>query len=196
MGLSPEVRIVVLHPTAETVAQDVAAMAAATDTPWSYQDLLSIESRILEATQGPLCIDPSPEVARRANADSWRRYSCGNVAPPGSAHSGLLAVPPPGVPLAAAPQGASSCAAMGGSQKEGPCPAWTKRGGGGGGGRGGEEQGEGGGSVWHEGGLGVAEGEGEGEDADWDFFIEEDEEEEQGIVNLKPHDPCSPPPGP
>eukprot|EP00897_Mesotaenium_endlicherianum_P010707 jgi/Mesen1/9665/ME000671S09010 len=61
--LPPKVHRVVLRPSTETIASDVAALA---DDSWSYQDILEVEAAVTRAVQPPLCLDPSPRVAAAA----------------------------------------------------------------------------------------------------------------------------------
>ncbi|GJP49925.1 hypothetical protein CLOM_g9080 [Closterium sp. NIES-68] len=77
---------VILRPTSESIAKDVAAMA---DASWSYQDMLEVEARILRAVQPPLCLDPSPRVAEVARQHHFHKTKL-NAVPPTSLHRGLL----------------------------------------------------------------------------------------------------------
>lgn len=53
-----EVHHVLLKPTTQTVLSDVSTLTS--DGDWSHEERLMLESQLVAATQGPLCLDPSP----------------------------------------------------------------------------------------------------------------------------------------
>ncbi|XP_046488513.1 transcription factor SPT20 homolog isoform X2 [Neodiprion pinetum] len=54
----PEVHHVLLKPTTQSVLSDVSTLTS--DGDWSHEERLVLESHLVAATQGPLCLDPSP----------------------------------------------------------------------------------------------------------------------------------------
>ncbi|XP_029160204.1 transcription factor SPT20 homolog, partial [Nylanderia fulva] len=53
-----EVHHVLLKPTTQSVLSDVSTLTS--DGDWSHEERLMLESHIVAATQGPLCLDPNP----------------------------------------------------------------------------------------------------------------------------------------
>ncbi|OAD62360.1 Protein FAM48A [Eufriesea mexicana] len=53
-----EVHHVLLKPTTQSVLSDVSTLTS--DGDWSHEERLILESHLLAATQGPLCLDPNP----------------------------------------------------------------------------------------------------------------------------------------
>ncbi|XP_077280720.1 uncharacterized protein LOC143907705 isoform X2 [Temnothorax americanus] len=53
-----EVHHVLLKPTTQSVLSDVSTLTS--DGDWSHEERLMLESRLVAATQGPLCLDPNP----------------------------------------------------------------------------------------------------------------------------------------
>lgn len=53
-----EVHHVLLKPTTQSVLSDVTSLTS--DGDWSHEERLVLESHLVAATQGPLCLDPSP----------------------------------------------------------------------------------------------------------------------------------------
>ncbi|XP_015608658.1 mucin-6 [Cephus cinctus] len=53
-----EVHHVLLKPTTQSVLSDVSTLTS--DGEWSHEERLVLESHLIAATQGPLCLDPSP----------------------------------------------------------------------------------------------------------------------------------------
>ncbi|XP_020279058.1 transcription factor SPT20 homolog isoform X2 [Pseudomyrmex gracilis] len=49
---------VLLKPTTQSVLSDVSTLTS--DGEWSHEERLMLESRLVAATQGPLCLDPNP----------------------------------------------------------------------------------------------------------------------------------------
>ncbi|ORX94805.1 hypothetical protein K493DRAFT_337632 [Basidiobolus meristosporus CBS 931.73] len=62
-----EVYKIVLHPTSETIWADLCLMNEMRDAVWSEDFSLQVESKILLATEAPLCLDPSFQVTRISN---------------------------------------------------------------------------------------------------------------------------------
>ncbi|KAK9701946.1 Transcription factor spt20 [Basidiobolus ranarum] len=58
---------VVLHPTSETLWADLCLMNETSDVLWNEDFSLQVESKILLATEAPLCLDPSFQVTRITN---------------------------------------------------------------------------------------------------------------------------------
>ncbi|XP_014602622.1 PREDICTED: transcription factor SPT20 homolog isoform X3 [Polistes canadensis] len=54
----PEVHHVLLKPTTQSVLSDVSTLTSGGD--WSHEERLMLESQLVAATQGPLCLDPNP----------------------------------------------------------------------------------------------------------------------------------------
>ncbi|XP_034936259.1 uncharacterized protein [Chelonus insularis] len=54
----PDVHHVLLKPTTQSILSDVSTLTS--DGEWSHEERLLLESRLIEATQGPLCLDPNP----------------------------------------------------------------------------------------------------------------------------------------
>ncbi|XP_012535670.1 transcription factor SPT20 homolog [Monomorium pharaonis] len=54
----PEVHHVLLKPTTQSVLSDVSTLTS--DGDWSHEERLILESHLVAATQGPLCLDPNP----------------------------------------------------------------------------------------------------------------------------------------
>ncbi|KAK2586504.1 hypothetical protein KPH14_011399 [Odynerus spinipes] len=54
----PEVHHVLLKPTTQSVLSDVSTLTSGGD--WSHDERLMLESQLIAATQGPLCLDPNP----------------------------------------------------------------------------------------------------------------------------------------
>ncbi|GLH01094.1 RWD domain-containing protein 2A [Gryllus bimaculatus] len=52
---------VLLRPTNQSLVTDLRMLTSQGD--WTYEEKLALESQLLLATQGPLCLDPSPAVA-------------------------------------------------------------------------------------------------------------------------------------
>ncbi|XP_011873845.1 PREDICTED: transcription factor SPT20 homolog isoform X2 [Vollenhovia emeryi] len=53
-----EVHHVLLKPTTQSVLSDVSTLTS--DGDWSHEERLILESHLVAATQGPLCLDPNP----------------------------------------------------------------------------------------------------------------------------------------
>ncbi|XP_024883626.1 transcription factor SPT20 homolog isoform X2 [Temnothorax curvispinosus] len=53
-----EVHHVLLKPTTQSVLSDVSTLTS--DGDWSHEERLMLESHLVAATQGPLCLDPNP----------------------------------------------------------------------------------------------------------------------------------------
>ncbi|XP_012279626.1 transcription factor SPT20 homolog [Orussus abietinus] len=53
-----EVHHVLLKPTTQSVLSDVSTLTS--DGDWSHEERLTLESYLVAATQGPLCLDPNP----------------------------------------------------------------------------------------------------------------------------------------
>ncbi|CAD6244489.1 GSCOCG00013367001-RA-CDS [Cotesia congregata] len=53
-----EVHHVLLKPTTQSILTDITTLTS--DGDWSHEDRLLLESRLLQVTQGPLCLDPDP----------------------------------------------------------------------------------------------------------------------------------------
>ncbi|XP_014295065.2 uncharacterized protein LOC103574661 [Microplitis demolitor] len=53
-----EVHHVLLKPTTQSILTDINTLTS--DGDWSHEDRLLLESRLLQVTQGPLCLDPDP----------------------------------------------------------------------------------------------------------------------------------------
>ncbi|KZC10096.1 PREDICTED: transcription factor SPT20 homolog isoform X1 [Dufourea novaeangliae] len=53
-----EVHHVLLKPTTQSVLSDVSTLTS--DGDWSHEERLMLESHLIAATQGPLCLDPNP----------------------------------------------------------------------------------------------------------------------------------------
>ncbi|XP_011311346.1 uncharacterized protein Spt20 [Fopius arisanus] len=53
-----EIYHVLLKPTTQSVLSDVSTLT--NDGEWSHEERLILESRLIAATQGPLCLDPNP----------------------------------------------------------------------------------------------------------------------------------------
>ncbi|KAI4493050.1 hypothetical protein M0802_009698 [Mischocyttarus mexicanus] len=54
----PEVHHVLLKPTTQSVLSDVSTLTSGGD--WSHEERLMLESQLVAAIQGPLCLDPNP----------------------------------------------------------------------------------------------------------------------------------------
>ncbi|XP_015186499.1 PREDICTED: transcription factor SPT20 homolog isoform X2 [Polistes dominula] len=54
----PEVHHVLLKPTTQSILSDVSTLTSGGD--WSHEERLLLESQLVAATQGPLCLDPNP----------------------------------------------------------------------------------------------------------------------------------------
>ncbi|XP_058788715.1 transcription factor SPT20 homolog isoform X2 [Phymastichus coffea] len=55
---NPETHHVLLKPSTQSILSDVSALTS--DGDWSHEERLVLESQIVAATQGPLCLDPNP----------------------------------------------------------------------------------------------------------------------------------------
>ncbi|KAK0162828.1 hypothetical protein PV327_006572 [Microctonus hyperodae] len=53
-----DIHHVLLKPTTQSILSDVSTLTS--DGDWSHDERLLLESRLIEATQGPLCLDPNP----------------------------------------------------------------------------------------------------------------------------------------
>ncbi|EFN89837.1 transcription factor SPT20 homolog [Harpegnathos saltator] len=53
-----EIHHVLLKPTTQSILSDVSTLTS--DGDWSHEERLILESHLLAATQGPLCLDPNP----------------------------------------------------------------------------------------------------------------------------------------
>ncbi|XP_012230761.1 transcription factor SPT20 homolog isoform X2 [Linepithema humile] len=53
-----EIHHVLLKPTTQSVLSDVSTLTSSGD--WSHEERLMLESHLVAATQGPLCLDPNP----------------------------------------------------------------------------------------------------------------------------------------
>ncbi|KAF7998560.1 hypothetical protein HCN44_010968 [Aphidius gifuensis] len=56
--LKADIHHVLLKPTTQSVLSDVTSLT--NDGEWSHEERLLLESRLIAATQGPLCLDPNP----------------------------------------------------------------------------------------------------------------------------------------
>uniref|UniRef100_UPI00359024BE transcription factor SPT20 homolog isoform X2 n=1 Tax=Myxine glutinosa TaxID=7769 RepID=UPI00359024BE len=65
-GQAPDVRHVLLKPTAQTLICDVNAITC-DNHKWTQEDKLALESHMLLATSEPLCLDPSVSISCVAN---------------------------------------------------------------------------------------------------------------------------------
>lgn len=66
---APEiVKRVVMQPTAESLWTDVKLLNEKWGHPWTEDIALEVESRLLVATEEPLCLDPTVQVTRLSNA--------------------------------------------------------------------------------------------------------------------------------
>ncbi|ORZ13876.1 Spt20 family-domain-containing protein, partial [Lobosporangium transversale] len=66
---------IVLSPTQETLWADLSLLHEESGESWSSDMMLDIESKILIATEGPLCLDPSPMVTVISNEISYHQTS-------------------------------------------------------------------------------------------------------------------------
>ncbi|XP_031550937.1 transcription factor SPT20 homolog isoform X2 [Actinia tenebrosa] len=66
---------VLLKPTFQTLVCDVNALA---DSHWTQEDKLALEAHLLLATEGPLCLDPSPDVGLVTNQLQFnqKKFNC------------------------------------------------------------------------------------------------------------------------
>lgn len=78
-GNSYDSNYVLLRPTYQTLVCDINAMTRESPN-WTEEGKLVLESQLLLATEGPLCLDPSIEVAQVANQLQFNRnkfHTCG-----------------------------------------------------------------------------------------------------------------------
>lgn len=62
---------VLLKPTTQTLLADIKVLS--NDEDFSYEDRVSLESNMVLATAEPLCLDPSPKVARKALYNQYKK---------------------------------------------------------------------------------------------------------------------------
>ncbi|KAI9313201.1 Spt20 family-domain-containing protein [Dichotomocladium elegans] len=62
------IRRVAMHPTAESLWTDILLLNEEWGSPWTEDIALELESKVLIATEEPLCLDPSFQVTRVSNA--------------------------------------------------------------------------------------------------------------------------------
>ncbi|KAG0325679.1 Transcription factor spt20 [Podila horticola] len=66
---------VVLSPTQETLWADLSLLHEESGEAWSAQTMLEVESKVLIATEEPLCLDPSPMVTVLSNQIHYHQTS-------------------------------------------------------------------------------------------------------------------------
>ncbi|TFK51993.1 hypothetical protein OE88DRAFT_1629468 [Heliocybe sulcata] len=64
----PDRTRVVLHPTTESLWADICLLNHKYGNKWTDEDTLQVEASLLLATTAPLCLDPSPSLARAVNS--------------------------------------------------------------------------------------------------------------------------------
>ncbi|KAF9981816.1 Transcription factor spt20, partial [Modicella reniformis] len=72
---NPTTKRVVLSPTQETLWADLSMLHEEAAESWSNDLMLDVESKILIATEAPLCLDPSPMVTILSNEISYHQTS-------------------------------------------------------------------------------------------------------------------------